>query len=330
MNDDVKQQRDPEEEGPGPDPVQRIPYTLEAHNLEMVMADDEGVAAGWDSWVAEDNEFGEVEFVPVEVEGVPRQGFFSHGRYDAGVWQPVRVEAAGMVVTISMDFLVIPDDDERERPRSLVVGLGIDPFGGTDGQSPTVQWALTDVLYNTSVRASVTAVAQSEEVTIFVRSTAFEPGSTTVASNGAGVVCVPNMCAREDYDRIYILLPPGASAIMWRQVADAAANARWTIGGSADDAGLASRLLGQTAANKRPLVVCIDPNAWNSGNGPLSQAWYNTNYPLTRFVSVSSNLLANTAAFIQFVQIIFNKVIGHEHSAPPHRAVHRFVGEPKW
>lgn len=305
MNDDVKQYVDPGQEGPGPDPVQRIPYLLAAENLEMAMAGDDSFAPGWAGWVAEGNDFGEVEFVPVEVDGALRQGFFSDGRYDAGVWQTARVEASGMLVNVAMDFLVIPDDSEQERPRSLVVGLGIDPFGGTDGQSQSVQWALTDVLYNVPVRASVTAVAQSEEVTIFVRSTAFEPGSTTVVSNGIGSVCVASLCAREDYDRIYILLPPNATPNLWQQAAHVAANTRWTIGGSADDAGLGSRLLGQTVAHKRPLVVCVDPNAWNSGNGPLSQAWYNIHYPLTRFLSVSSADLANVQGFIQLVQANF-------------------------
>ncbi len=104
MNDNIKQNVKPDKDGPGPDPVPRIPYTLEVENLELSLPDDEIIAPGWMPWMAEDNEFGEVEFAPVYVDGMPRQGFVSHGRYDAGVWQKATVEAPGMVVTISMDF----------------------------------------------------------------------------------------------------------------------------------------------------------------------------------------------------------------------------------
>ncbi|MFN3762309.1 MAG: hypothetical protein ACK4WK_03790, partial [Anaerolineae bacterium] len=79
---------------------------------------------------------------------------------------------------------------------------------------------------------------------------------------------------REQYDRTYVLLPPGAGAEWVRAILESGAweRRRWTIGGSADDAGIGA-LLSKT-------VIAINPGRWP---GDL-EAFFRQYYPGTRYV----------------------------------------------
>jgi len=73
---------------------------------------------------------------------------------------------------------------------------------------------------------------------------------------------------REDYARTYVLLPPGAG-VEWVQAileSGAWARYRWTIGGSADDAG---------AGPTQRKVLAINPQGWSSN----LEAFFNQYYP---------------------------------------------------
>lgn len=62
------------------------------------------------------------------------------------------------------------DVDFSDRPGGVIVQVGIDPTGGTDGTSPNIVWSLPAEQYDAYRNYSVSAVATSNAVTVFVRS----------------------------------------------------------------------------------------------------------------------------------------------------------------
>lgn len=86
---------------------------------------------------------------------------------------------------------------------------------------------------------------------------------------------------REQYSRIYVLLPPAATDPAWVEaIADATwADRRFTIGASADDAGI-----GNLHAR---MVVAINPRGW--GTTPTIEQWLGQNYPGVEFVPVPAD-----------------------------------------
>lgn len=65
---------------------------------------------------------------------------------------------------------------------------------------------------------------------------------------------------REQYERTYVLLPPGAGDVWFQAISDSGiwARRRWTVGGSADDAGI--------GPTKRR-VIAVNPQMWPSDLG---------------------------------------------------------------
>lgn len=283
----------------GPRRAPQLPYDIQVENLDMEVRPGENIAKGWEPWSAHDDGFEKPEFVALKLNDRLVQGIVAESRYDVAFSQQAKVEP-GLGVTFTMQFRVDPrEQSDRNRPQGMVVGVGIDPLGRTEPRGDTVQWALRDLSYSRMVMTSVTAIAQSKVISLFVRSVAFLPGSSTAAGLGSGRVCNPKVCARDHYDRTYVLLPPNASEAMWIQAAQAAALRRWTLGGSADDAGLGSILLGR----QQTRVIAIDPEDWP--NGGLTAAWYNIHYdPGVTFVEVASSQLSDPNGFVQFIENI--------------------------
>jgi hypothetical protein len=86
---------------------------------------------------------------------------------------------------------------------------------------------------------------------------------------------------REQYSRIYILLPPTATESAW---VEAVADATWsqrrnTIGASADDSAI-----GNLHAR---MVLAINPQAW--GTTPTLDEWYKRHYPGVIYASMRAN-----------------------------------------
>ncbi len=81
---------------------------------------------------------------------------------------------------------------------------------------------------------------------------------------------------REQYARTYVLLPPGAGKEWVQAILDSGAweQHRWTIGGSADDAGI--------GALEDKTVIAVNPEAWP---GDL-EAFFRAHYPRTRYVPI--------------------------------------------
>jgi hypothetical protein len=83
---------------------------------------------------------------------------------------------------------------------------------------------------------------------------------------------------RQDYRRIYVLLPPTADANWHTAAAKGSFAGRYTVGFSADDAGI-----GNISYRH---VIALNPHHWQE---PLTAAWYHQHYPGTRFTPVVAN-----------------------------------------
>ena len=99
-----------------------------------------------------------------------------------------------------------------------------------------------------------------------------------VEATGA-FTCAPDVhgLPREQYKRTYVLLPPDADAAWALAVVDGAWNRhRYTVGGSADDAGI-----GDLDARR---VVAVNPGKWPSD----LRAFFAEHYPGVKYVTVEA------------------------------------------
>ena len=65
--------------------------------------------------------------------------------------------------------------DLSEEDGDLLVSVGVDPTGGTDGESPSIVWSEPVEVYDSYNEYSVEATAQSETITVFIRASAGQP-----------------------------------------------------------------------------------------------------------------------------------------------------------
>ena len=89
---------------------------------------------------------------------------------------------------------------------------------------------------------------------------------------------VPSGDPRTSYRRVYVLLPPTANEKWAVAAARGSFEGRYTIGFSADDAGVGDL--------EERHVVAVNPHHWP---GVLTAAWFTQNYPGTRFTPVVAN-----------------------------------------
>jgi hypothetical protein len=96
---------------------------------------------------------------------------------------------------------------------------------------------------------------------------------------------------REQYSRIYVLLPPTATDPAWVEaIADATwTERRFTIGASADDAGI-----GNLHAR---MVVAVNPQGW--GVEPPIDQWFAKNYPGVTYISIRAQTPAELKAVLK-------------------------------
>ncbi len=152
--------------------------------------------------------------------------------------------------------------------------VGIDPKGGHDPEADSVVWCDGWSIYNGFIKQlSVEATAETETITVFIRSETLWPFKHNDAywdDAELEIVYEPGRGKpRQQYVRTYVLIPPqyGAS---WGK---AAINGTWlkgnfyTIGKSADDAGI-----GDLDARR---IVAVNPHKWN---GDLAE-FYAKYYP---------------------------------------------------
>jgi hypothetical protein len=90
---------------------------------------------------------------------------------DAGIYQKVDGLEPGSTLTFSASVQVwcSDSDDPRADDGELYMRVGIDPTGGTHAFAPSVQWSQWTRGTNVHQRISVTATAERDVATVFVR-----------------------------------------------------------------------------------------------------------------------------------------------------------------
>ncbi len=146
------------------------------------------VAQGWNpwhvtatinmaSWQNQQPEYDETAPNDLRIRsGDNAQQFFSFFEaHTGGVFQRVTGITPGTELRFSVYAWVwsstFSDQDESELDGDVVVQVGIDPTGGTDGTSSSVIWSPPAEQYDTYRQYAVIATASSNAVTVFVRST---------------------------------------------------------------------------------------------------------------------------------------------------------------
>ncbi len=120
----------------------------------------------------------------------------------AGLFQRVSVNAGDAVRFTAFIYpyssASFENIDESVDPQGLRVSVGIDPSGGTDGDSPSIIWSEPVEYYDEYRELSVTTTATGAEVTVFVRSAVdnatglhqvfVDDASLTVTGDGPGPI----------------------------------------------------------------------------------------------------------------------------------------------
>ena len=127
--------------------------------------------------------------------------------HDGGIYQQVSGIAPGTELRFSIYGHVwssaFSDFNVSDQDGSVALRVGIDPLGGTDPDASSVVYSTPGIFYDTFRQYSVIATAQSDTVTVFVRTTIAEVVRNTVVylddavleitpeSNGGAVTEVP-------------------------------------------------------------------------------------------------------------------------------------------
>ncbi len=173
------------------------------------------VAQGWSPWnigggqSASENV--QPEYYPAtdvtDGLGVPRirngsdaqqyHSFFA--THDGGLFQSVSGVTTGTQLRFSAYVYVwsstFDDPNKSEDPGGVVVQVGIDPAGGTDGSSANIVWSAPSIQYDAYNEYAVSASATNSTVTVWIRSTVSTPvknsniyvdDATLATSSGTG------------------------------------------------------------------------------------------------------------------------------------------------
>lgn len=145
------------------------------------------VAQGWTPWFTSTEGALQPEYYPATdtVSGMatPRihsgddaqQYFTFFSGHVAGVYQHVTGITAGDTLEFSIFAWLWSsshdDPDHSDPEANMTIEVGIDPTGGEDASSSAIVWSAGSSVYDQYNQVSVSATAQSDAVTVFVRST---------------------------------------------------------------------------------------------------------------------------------------------------------------
>jgi hypothetical protein len=146
------------------------------------------------------------------------------------------------------DAPALNGDPQNDALGNITFRLGVDPLGGRNPYAESVYWGAGMCIYN--------AYAEARCLTVRV----------------AGLLGQP----REQYARTYVLLPPDAGEDWAAAAVKGGWKFRFTIGGSADDAGIGDL--------ERRRVVAVNPQKWTDDLA----AFFAEHYPGVVYVPVKA------------------------------------------
>ncbi|MEQ8673374.1 MAG: LysM peptidoglycan-binding domain-containing protein [Aggregatilineales bacterium] len=170
----------------------QAPNLLENPGFENPYVDRGGnparmVAQGWTPWHVQAT-VGQASYQnqqPEYVQTAPNslrvrngnnaQHYFSYfATHQGGVFQRVTGITPGTEMRFDVYAYVwsstFSDGEDSDRPGGVIVQVGIDPTGGTDGTSTNIVWSLPAEQYDAYRNYAISATAASNAVTVFVRS----------------------------------------------------------------------------------------------------------------------------------------------------------------
>ncbi len=139
------------------------------------------VANGWFPWYIGTQPQYYASSDTVEGVGVPRvidgdgQQFFTYySVHTGGVYQTVSGVTPGSTYTFSVNAYVWStsggDPNVSAEPGGVIVQVGIDPLGGSDGASADIVWSAPIERYDAFNSYEITAAAAADTITVWVRS----------------------------------------------------------------------------------------------------------------------------------------------------------------
>ncbi len=149
------------------------------------------VAAGWMPWYIPPSEASpsfanhdpnyDRESDRVRTSGGTAQKYFTlFATHQGGLYQHVEEVKSGTTYRFSLYGYVwsssFEDADASEDPGDVVLRVGIDPTGGTDGTSPDIIWSTSATFYYDAYRQyAVIATAENDAITVFIEATVGGP-----------------------------------------------------------------------------------------------------------------------------------------------------------
>ena len=165
---------------------------FEGEFTELDGADPRNVAESWAPWhIAasvtspsfanhDPNYDEETDRIRLDEDGKAQKYFTLFATHQGGIYQEVDSLTSGTTYRFSIYAYVwsssFEDTEVSEDPGDVVVRVGIDPDGGTDGASEDIIWSTAAKFFYDAYRQyAVIATAESTSVTVFVESTVGEP-----------------------------------------------------------------------------------------------------------------------------------------------------------
>ena len=165
---------------------------FEGEFIELEGAEPRNVAEGWTPWHItraesspsfanhDPNYDAETDRIRLDEEGSAQKYFTLFATHQGGIYQEVDSVTSGTTYRFSLYAHVwsssFEDADVSEDPGAVVVRVGIDPDGGTDGASEDIIWSTAAAFFYDAYRQyAVIATAESSTITVFVESTVGEP-----------------------------------------------------------------------------------------------------------------------------------------------------------
>jgi len=188
------------------------------------------------------------------------------------------------IVSIPFDGLpMLTGDPWNDAVSNFLFQVGVDPKGGDSPFSESVIWGECYAVYNGYCQElSVETTAQSDKVTIFLRSSTLYPFKhndcywdsveLTTVDDTDGERGAP----RTQYERTYVLMPPDVTIEEVHDAVDEYFPDRRTIGFSADDAGIGDLDMRR--------VLAIEPGRWADD----LEAFFAEHYPGVEYIPVET------------------------------------------